>query len=675
MKQEFTLRTLGVAIGLALAAPALFAQTPAAAPKPVSPPAAVKPAAVPVAAPAAAQPKPAAGVAATPAAPAAPAAPASATGTPAASGAPADPNASPPAPPPPPLSDIIFTNGDVITLDDKHPAAQAVAVKGTRIIAVGKAKEILARWKSEGTEVVDLAGKTLVPGFVDAWGQMSRLGLYSVAAPLQPPPAGSVTDVNGLVRSLRDWSKGDLAQRFGWVIGYGYDDSRLREQRPLTRQDLDAVSADKPVLVIHHSGRQVVANSRALELAGVTRDSVSPPAGSIGRWPGSKEPDGSLDGAAAAALLGALPKLSADDRQALIQQGQTLYLQNGYTTAVEGRATPEDLALYTQAADTGALKLDVMIYADLASAGTALKGHKSVGPKYYKNRLRLAGVSFALDGVAEDRSAWLTQPYRLPPPGKRSAYSGYPWASDEAAADLFTRAAAGGWPVAVEANGDAAIDQATKGLRAAAVQPASQPTAEATKPTTRQRARQPLSDAARQPAPPRPPLLVGAQATGDAQLDALKEAGVAISFAPQRLALSLAALKDYTLGPERTARFAPAAAAQARGLPVLLHTDPARLDPSPFAVMAAAVKRPIGEDQQLAPLDALKAVSLQPARQLGEEKLKGSIATGKLADFAVLSANPLKTPADKLGEIRVVGTVKEGVTVFSSNEGGVPITR
>ena len=428
MKHEFTLRTLGAAIGLALAAPALFAQTPTAAPKPVTaPPAAAKPAAAPVTTPAVAPAKPAT----TPAAPATGATPATGT-APTGSAAPADPNAPPPAPPPPPLSDIIFTNGDVVTLDDKRPAAQAVAIKGTRIVAVGKAKDILARWKSEGTEVVDLAGKTLVPGFVDAWGQLSRLGLYSVAAPLQPPPGGSVSDINGLVRTLRDWSRGDLAQRFGWIIGYGYDDSRLREQRPLTRQDLDAVSADKPVLVIHHSGRQVVANSRALELAGITRDSVSPPAGSIGRWPGSKEPDGVLDGAAAAALLGALPRLSADDRQALIQQGQTLYLQNGYTTAVEGRATPEDLALYTQAADTGALKLDVMLYADLASASGALKGHKSVGPKYYKNRLRLAGVSFALDGVAEDRSAWLTQPYQLPPPGKRSAYSGYAWASDEA---------------------------------------------------------------------------------------------------------------------------------------------------------------------------------------------------------------------------------------------------
>jgi hypothetical protein len=142
------------------------------------------------------------------------------------------------------------------------------------------------------------------------------------------------------------------------------------------------------VIVVHYSGSHLVANSKALELAGIGRDSIDPPGGSIGRWPGSKEPDGVLEGAAATALLGALPQLPADDRQAMIQQGQTLYLQNGYTTAVEARATPDDLALYTQAADTGALKLDVLLYADLASAGASLKGHKIIGPKYYKGHLQ-----------------------------------------------------------------------------------------------------------------------------------------------------------------------------------------------------------------------------------------------------------------------------------------------
>lgn len=619
MKPAFTLRRVALASALALAAPALFAQTPAR-----------------------------------PAAPAAPAAtPAPAVATPAAAvpgATPADPNApaTPPAPPPPPLSDLILTNGDIVTLDDKRPSAQAVAVKGNKIIAVGKSKDILARWKSDGTEVVDLAGKTVVPGFVDAWGEMSRLGLHSVAAQLQSPPEGSVADVNGLVRALREWGKGELAQRFGWIVGFGYDDSRLREQRPLNRGDLDAVARDKPVLVIHQSGRQVVANGEALRLAGIDRDSVAPPGGSIGRWPGAKEPDGVLDGAAAVALLGTLPQLARDERLAMIQQGQSLMLQSGYTTAVEARATPDDLALYTQAADSGMLKLDVAFYADLASAGSTLKGHKTIGPRYYKNRLRLAGVSFALDGVAEDRSAWLTQPYQLPPPGKRTRFAGYPGASDDTAADLAGRAYANGWQLAVQANGDAAIDQFLGALRAAA---------------------------AKQPGKDRHPLLVGAQTIRDDQLDALKEAGAGVSFAPQRLALSQHALGDWLLGAERTARFAPAGAAARRGVAVLLHADPALVAPAPLATLTAAIRRPVGEDQQLAPVDALKALTLLPARQLGEDKLKGSIAAGKLADFAILSANPLKTPADRLGEIRVTATIKEGVTVFGGADGGVPLAR
>ncbi|RTL26769.1 MAG: hypothetical protein EKK49_17885, partial [Rhodocyclaceae bacterium] len=206
------LHRTSAAILLALVAPASFAQTPAAG--------AAKPAAAvaaPKTVPANTTTKPT--VPATPVTAANPAgaakpAPATAPAPPAAAGsAPADPTAPPPAPPPPPLSDIIFTNGDIVTLDDKHPAVQAIAIKGSKIIAVGTSKAILARWKSEGTEVVDLAGKTLVPGFIDAWGELSRLGLYSVAAQLQSPPAGRITDSTVLLRELRDWAKGDMAKR------------------------------------------------------------------------------------------------------------------------------------------------------------------------------------------------------------------------------------------------------------------------------------------------------------------------------------------------------------------------------------------------------------------------------------------------------------------------------
>ncbi|MDD3354530.1 amidohydrolase, partial [Zoogloea sp.] len=522
----------------------------------------------------------------------------------------ADPSAPLPVPPPPPLSDIIFTNGDVITLDDKRPSAQAVAIKGSRIVAVGTSKAILARWRSEGTEVVDLGGKTLVPGFIDSWGQLSRLGLFSVAAQLQPPPEGRVGDTAALLRELREWGRSDLPRRFGWIVGFGYDETRLRELRTPTRNDLDNVSRDLPVIIVHQSGRQLVANSKALELAGITRDSVAPAGGDIGRWPGSREPDGLLEGTSAFALLGALPHFSGDERLALIQQGQALYLQNGYTTAVEGRATPEDFTLYLQTADLGALKLDVLLYADLGSSASALKGHKQITPRYYKGHLKLAGVSFALDGTTEDRSAWLTQPYQLPPPGKRTSYAGYPGVSDETAGGLFEQAYANGWQVAVHANGDAAIDQFLKGLQSAGE-------------------KHPFKD--------RRPLLVGGQTLRDDQLEALKDARAQVAFAPTRLSLSLDTLQNHALGTERTTRFLPAGSALGKGVPPLLTHDPAALQPQPLGILAAAIRRPAGDAEQLSPFDALKGLTLLPARQLGEEKIKGSITAGKLADLVVLS--------------------------------------
>ena len=626
MKSAFALRRASLAISLALAAPALLAQTQAPT-RPISPPAAAaKPAVPPVTAPAVAPAAPVAGAATAPGAL-----------PPVAGAVPIDPNAPPPAPPPPPLSDIIFTNGEVLTLDDKRPTAQAVAIKGSKIIAVGKSKDILARWKSEGTEVVDLAGKTLVPGFIDSWGQMSRMGLYSVAAQVQSPPEGKVTDTNGLLRELREWGKGDLAKRFGWIIGFGYDDTRLREQRRPSRTDLDAVSRDTPVILIHYSGSHLVANGKALELAGIGRDSIDPPGGSIGRWPGSKEPDGVLEGAAATALLGALPHLPADDRQAMIQQGQTLYLQNGYTTAVEARATPDDLALYTQAADTGALKLDVLIYADLASAGASLKGHKTIGPKYYKGHLKLAGVSFTLDGNAEDRSAWLTQPYQLPPPGKRNTFAGYPGSSDEVSGELFSKAYAGAWQVAVQANGDAAIDQFIKGLQAAG---------------------------AKHPGKDRRPLLAGGQTLRDDQLDTLKTLGVSVALAPRRLGLSLPTLKDYALGEERTARFIPAGAAAGKGLPVLLAGDPSQIEPAPFATLAAAIKRaesarPQDITQALRSIDAYAPVTGSMKFDAQGEQRYGVIG--------VYSQSPTSAPQVCATDLP---SIAKAVDTSTSNSGG-----
>jgi predicted amidohydrolase YtcJ len=573
---------------------------------------------------------------AAPPTPPAAAAPATASGS-----SPASTPEAAPAPPPPTLSDLILTNAEVVTLDERKPSAQAVAIKGARIVAVGRTKEILARWKSEGTEVIDLGGKTLVPGFVESWGEMSRLGLQSVAAPLQSPPAGPVMDLAGLQRQLRDWAKGELATRFGWIIGYGFDHTKLREQRLLSSKDLDAVSRDKPVLIVHASGQQVVLNGKALELAGINRDSQAPAGGSIGRWPGSKEPDGVLEGSAAVAVLGQLPGLPEAERLAMIEQGQTLYLRNGYTTAQEGRATPADLALYRQAADNGVLRLDVVLQLDLDSRPASAK---PLGSPYYRNRVRLGGVSLALDGDVDDRSAWLGAAYQLPPPGKRAGFSGYQRIPDTALEALLSQAASQSWSPILQANGDAAIGQALSQLEQA------------------------------NPRPPRP-LLVGAQTASAEQLGRLAALGGSVAMAPRALAVRASTWSTSLLGPARTQRTYPLADARDAKLPLMLYTHPLEGEPAPLGAMAAAVLRPVGPEQQISALEALKAITLLPARQLGEERNKGSIAPGKLADLTLLSANPLYAPPAQLGSIQVLGVIKEGETVFGQTGAPLPMPR
>jgi predicted amidohydrolase YtcJ len=228
------------------------------------------------------------------------------------------------------------------------------------------------------------------------------------------------------------------------------------------------------------------------------------------------------------------------------------------------------------------------------------------------------------------------------------SFAGYPGASDETALDLATRAYAGGWQLAVQANGDAAIDQFLGAVRAAA---------------------------GKHPGKDRRPLLVGAQTLRDDQLELMKELGIGVAFAPQRLGLSEAVLKDYTLGTERSARFAPAASAQRRGLAVLLYADPALVAPTPFGVMAAAIKRPAGRRPAAQPAGRPQGAHPAAGPPAGRREDQGQHRHRQAGRLRHPVGQSAQNPPEKLGEIRVTGTIKEGVTVFGGADGGVPILR
>ena len=200
-------------------------------------------------------------------------------------------------------ADTIYVNGDIVTVNDAQPSAGAVAVKDGIIVAVGTEAEVL-RLRGESTVLADLDGKTLVPGFVDGHAHLSGFGAQAVGANLLASPDGSVDTIDDLVRALQVFAAGPDVGRTGWVFGMGYDDAVLAEGRHPTRDDLDQVSEEKAVFVIHQSGHLYAANSALLALAGITAQTEDPPGGVIRRRAGSREPDGVLEESALGPILG-----------------------------------------------------------------------------------------------------------------------------------------------------------------------------------------------------------------------------------------------------------------------------------------------------------------------------------------------------------------------------------
>ena len=223
-------------------------------------------------------------------------------------------------------ADAIYHNGTILSMDDEQPTAEAVAVKDGKIVAVG-AKDDVLKTAGDETARIDLGGKTMLPGFFDSHGHAYGIGLQASTANLLPPPDGTGKDIAALQRSLRDWASENEAvvNKVGWIAGFGYDNSQLAEQRHPTRDDLDKVSKDLPVLIIHQSGHLGVGNSKALEIAGVTAETEDPTGGVFQRRKGSKEPNGVCEEYAWFYLLSKLAERFDDDiNDDLVKAGAAL---------------------------------------------------------------------------------------------------------------------------------------------------------------------------------------------------------------------------------------------------------------------------------------------------------------------------------------------------------------
>jgi predicted amidohydrolase YtcJ len=538
-------------------------------------------------------------------------------------------------------SDAVYFGGPILTMDDARPRAEAVAVRGGRILAVGAKDEVLAR-AGRGARLVDLGGRTLLPGFVDPHGHVSFVGLQAVSANLLPAPDGEGNSIAQLQAITRAWLDANrpFVERYKLIIGFGYDDSQLREQRHPTRRELDEISSELPVMFIHQSGHLGVANSKALEAAGISAATPDPQGGVFRREGG--EPNGVMEEHAFMGVMGKLlSRLDLDANLKMIAEGVKLYTQFGYTTCQDGKSSSGGVKALQLAASRGLLSADVVAYPDALTATDVMKA--PLWGRTYKDRFRVGGVKLSIDGSPQGKTAWLSQPYFVPPEGQSAAYAGYPAVPVDQCLAAIDTAFANGWQILVHANGDAAIDVLIAGVR------------EATK---------------KHGPGDRRPVMIHGQTAREDQVDACKALGIIPSFFPMHTFYWGDWHRDSVLGPVRAENISPTGWATRRGMMFTTHHDAPVAKPDSMRVLSSTVSRRtrtgdiLGPHQRVSVETALKAMTLWPAYQHFEETTKGSITPGKLADFALLSGDPTATETDKLASLKVVETIKEGVSIW-----------
>lgn len=540
------------------------------------------------------------------------------------------------------VADRIWHGGPILTMEDDAMRAEAVAVKDGLIIAVGSETDVMMH-RGEGTDVVDLNGRALLPGFFDSHGHVLVGGIQKLSANLLAPPDGEVTDIASLQQSVRDWmaANRDMVENIGLVIGFGYDNATLAERRHPTRDDLDAITTEFPVYLIHQSGHLGAANSTALEVLGITADSADPPGGVIRRL-ANGEPDGVLEETAhIPALLKLLARIGPDGGKAVARAGAELWASFGYTTGQEGRAVPGfEESLRAVANDTG-LPIDVVIYPDVLIDRDSIKEKVSSD---YRDRLRVAGAKLTIDGSPQGFTAWRDRPYYDPVGNYPPGYVGYPAATSEQVIDAIDWAYKNDIQIMTHSNGEAASD-----LLIAAIAAAQE----------------------KYGAGDRRPVLVHGQFLREDQVDAFNRLGVFPSLFPMHTFYWGDWHRDHTVGPELADNISPTGWVVKRGMKFGTHHDAPVAFPDSMRVLDATVTRRsrsgdiIGPAQRVDVITALKAMTIWPAWQHFEEDRKGSIAVGKLADLVILSEDPTAIDPEMLDTIKVVETIKDGETVFT----------
>ena len=524
--------------------------------------------------------------------------------------------------------DYVVINARVFTSDPENPSAEAFAVKGDRFLAVGSSADIRALAGSS-TEIVDAERMFVTPGFIDAHSHPSGAGV------------NELVQVNADLRSASDIAAA-LQERAGstpagqWIQAFKYDDTKLSEGRPLNRDDIDALVPDHPVVVRHRGGHTSVYNSMALGLAGVTSETQDPPGGRFYR-----DENGRLTGLVAGGARAVFSELIPSDstreqRRDGVMLISELMTQAGLTSVHQTGGYRDDMVAYQDAREAGGMRFRMYLFPrgrlfdDLVNAGV----RTGMGDEVF----RIGAVKFTADGSASERTMRMSEPYE----GRPDDY-GLLYMTEEEIFQSVENAHRNDFQVAIHANGDVTIKMVLDAYeRAQTLWPRAD---------TRHR-------------------IEHCSLVNPELLSRIRDLGVIP--APFYTYVHYHGNKWVDYGEERMRWMFAHKSFLDYGIPVAPASD---YTPGPYeplmAIQSMVTRKDFdgrvwGPNQRISIEDALKICTINGAYASFEEGIKGSITTGKLADFVILADAPQDVDPDQIKHIEIVRTVVGGKTMYGA---------
>jgi predicted amidohydrolase YtcJ len=534
-------------------------------------------------------------------------------------------------------ADIVFKNGNVYTANDKAPQARAIAVKADRIVFVGT-NEAAQKYVGASTRVVDLHGRTVLPGFTDSHQHLSGVGQREMTLNLE-----GTTSLEDLLAKVK--ARVDQAKPGEWVTGRGWIETHWQPPVFPTRWDLDKVSPNNPVILGRADGHGAVANSAALKLAGVDKSTPNPFGGEISKDKQSGEPNGMLLDAAQGLVRRKVPPTTAEDAERAVVLGVKRDIGLGWTQIQDAGGSYADVDIFKKLYAAGTIKLRIYkaVYGPGPNATRLLSEGPTIGA--FDHRFTLRTIKVVSDGALGSRGAALLAPYSDAP-----ETSGFLTVKAEALRPMLIDALKKGIQVETHAIGDRAnrfiLDEYEAALKA--VPPGERKVAE---PRWR---------------------VEHAQIVNPADIPRFAKLGIIPSMQPSH------AIGDLFFAPSRLGieRLAGAYAWQSfiksgvvvpggsdapveRGEPMIeFYAAVARKDPKGFSGEGWHPEEAVTREQ------ALKMFTLWPAYAAFEESLRGSIEVGKLADLTILSADIMEIPEAEILKTRCVMTIINGEIVY-----------